>query len=260
MSASMSMNKLAVSMDDNASLLSGASVISKASQNAMKPCYFHIRGRCSFGKKCQFSHDVESMEAKTERPRVNIDGSKEHLPNLEKTRMCVYFQAGKCMYNEKCTFAHSKDELVQVSEEEGSKNAEIRVKEPVIKSSKKKAGNLPGTIKSESGSTQATGVESQFEFDGNNTPVYWSTPNMTYPAMHVPSPADLNAQAMQMQAYLQATMPNTYFDANVQDMQNVYGNYSNNMSHSNHFNNMSGNSMNTMNSHSMNMNRHHKHY
>jgi len=58
-----------------------------------------MKGRCSYGRTCQFSHDVSPWDIENER-------SFERSVAKSK-KLCLDFKKGNCTYGDKCSFSHA---------------------------------------------------------------------------------------------------------------------------------------------------------
>jgi hypothetical protein len=78
-----------------------------------------MNGKCSFGKRCAFSHDRSLMK------KSDIEQPK--TVRLFKSEMCKSFvELGKCKFGDRCQFAHGKEELRDVPRPEKYKTKKCR--------------------------------------------------------------------------------------------------------------------------------------
>ncbi|KAI9437329.1 hypothetical protein H4582DRAFT_1959360 [Lactarius indigo] len=63
-----------------------------------KTCNYWLQGRCTFGKRCRFSHDTPSESA------IGPDASRSAVAAVAGT--CPYFIRGTCKFGDRCRMSH----------------------------------------------------------------------------------------------------------------------------------------------------------
>jgi len=81
-----------------------AAMAAKEKKGGAGPCYAYLRGNCSRGSSCRFSHDGKqgSLPPLTEQEKKELAEKRAQLP-------CRLFARGQCKYGEKCQFRHARD-------------------------------------------------------------------------------------------------------------------------------------------------------
>eukprot|EP00041_Stephanoeca_diplocostata_P030136 m.904352 g.904352 ORF g.904352 m.904352 type:complete len:411 (-) comp23695_c0_seq20:2190-3422(-) len=74
-------------------------------------CSFHVRGKCSKGSTCQFSHDTK--------------GSQPH-------NVCRFFLSGHCAYGKACRFDHVKQPRPKVSKGSSAKRSSLDAEKSMV--------------------------------------------------------------------------------------------------------------------------------
>ena len=73
------------------------------------PCKFYMRsGRCHFGEKCRYSHDVEEI-AVGNTAEEKDEESRSPQPQVSSTACKFYLTTGQCRFGKKCRYSHDTE-------------------------------------------------------------------------------------------------------------------------------------------------------
>ena len=77
-------------------------------------CYYHKKGRCTYGEGCRFAHSLAELQP----VMTNSPGGESVMivpNNLYKTQLCQFYFKGHCKNGNLCHYAHDQKELMPPS-------------------------------------------------------------------------------------------------------------------------------------------------